>query len=92
LLCLFCGVFWSEIRTAFLLIRKGRFARILESGEHWIFGAGVETATFNISDWVFENAWAGYIMKERACRADFPRRKTRAHPRTREACVVLGSP
>jgi hypothetical protein len=49
-----------------LLIRKGRFVAILEPGEHWIFGLRVETATFNISDWVFENAWAAYIVKERA--------------------------
>ena len=47
-----------------LLIRKGRFAGILEPGEHWIFGAGVETVTFNISEWVFDNAWAAYVVKE----------------------------
>jgi regulator of protease activity HflC (stomatin/prohibitin superfamily) len=49
-----------------LLIRKGRFAGILEPGEYWIFGAGVETVTFNVNDWVFENAWAAYIVKEQA--------------------------
>ena len=47
-----------------LLIRKGRFAGILEPGEHWIFGPGVETATFSVNEWVFENAWAAYIVKE----------------------------
>jgi regulator of protease activity HflC (stomatin/prohibitin superfamily) len=47
-----------------LLIRKGRFAEILEPGEYWIFGTGVEAVKFNISEWVFENAWANYVVKE----------------------------
>jgi regulator of protease activity HflC (stomatin/prohibitin superfamily) len=49
-----------------LLIRKGRFAGILEPGEYWIFGLGVETVAFNINEWVFENAWAAHIVKEEA--------------------------
>lgn len=49
-----------------LLIRKGRFAGILEPGEHWVFGTGVETVTFNVNEWVFENTWAAYIVKEQA--------------------------
>jgi len=47
-----------------LLIRKGRFADILEPGQYWIFGTGVETATFNVNELVFENAWSGYVVKE----------------------------
>ena|SRR5579872_5625053 len=49
-----------------LLIRKGRFAGILEPGEYWIFGFGIEIVTFNVNELVFENAWAGYIVKDQA--------------------------
>jgi regulator of protease activity HflC (stomatin/prohibitin superfamily) len=49
-----------------LLIRKGRFSGILEPGEYWVFGTGVETIEFNINELVFENAWTGYIVKEQA--------------------------
>lgn len=47
-----------------LLIRKGRFAGILEPGEYWIFGTGVETVKFNVNELVFENTWANYLVKE----------------------------
>src|SRR5579883_1658986 len=48
-----------------LLIRKGRFEKILEPGEYWIFGAGVQEIRFNVNELVFENVWANYIVKER---------------------------
>jgi regulator of protease activity HflC (stomatin/prohibitin superfamily) len=51
-----------------LLIRKGRFARMLEPGEYWIWtlAGAVETVTFNINDLTFESPWADYLVKQRA--------------------------
>jgi regulator of protease activity HflC (stomatin/prohibitin superfamily) len=46
-----------------LVIRKRRFAGILEPGERWIFtaGQGVELVRCNVRDLVFSGEWADYI-------------------------------
>jgi regulator of protease activity HflC (stomatin/prohibitin superfamily) len=51
-----------------LLIRKGRFARMLEPGEYWIWtlAGAVETVTYNINDLTFESPWVDYLVKQRA--------------------------
>ncbi len=53
-------------RERVLLIRKGRFDRVLGPGEYWIwtFGRKVEAITFKINDLTFENDWADYLVKE----------------------------
>ncbi len=49
-----------------LLIRKGRFERVLEPGEYWVFGRGIETQNFCLTNLVFESTWADYLVKEQA--------------------------
>ena len=51
-----------------LVIRRGRFERIVGPGAYWIFGLGVaiekfDTAAGNIE---FGGAWAGFLVKERS--------------------------
>src|SRR5882724_12585388 len=48
-----------------LLIRKGRFDRVLGPGEYWIRGRAIETIAFNVNDLIFDNVWADYLVKER---------------------------
>ena len=50
-----------------LVIRKRRFAEILEPGEHWMFtlGQGVELVYENVRDLVFSGEWASYILNSR---------------------------
>ncbi len=54
-------------RNRVLLIRKGRFERILDPGEYWIWTlrGPVELETFDIKAIVFESVWADYLAKER---------------------------
>ncbi len=55
-----------------LLIRKGRFERILEPGEYWIWalGGAIETEIHNLKEIVFESSWADYLAKERPAVAE----------------------
>src|SRR5277367_2924721 len=53
-------------RERVLLIRKGRFDRVLEPGEYWVFGVGLKAEIFNVNELVFENAWVDYLLKEQA--------------------------
>ncbi len=50
-----------------LLIRKGRFDRVLGPGEYWVWtlGRAIEAITFKLTDLTFENVWADYLVKER---------------------------
>src|SRR5216684_4958967 len=50
-----------------LLIRKGRFDRVLGPGEYWVWtlGRAIEAITFKVTDLTFENVWADYLVKER---------------------------
>jgi regulator of protease activity HflC (stomatin/prohibitin superfamily) len=50
-----------------LLIRKGRFDRVLGPGEYWVWtlGRAIEVITFKVTDLTFENVWADYLVKER---------------------------
>jgi hypothetical protein len=48
-----------------LLIRKGRFDRVLGPGEYWVFDFAIETIKFNVTDLVFDNVWADYLVTER---------------------------
>ena len=54
-------------RNRVLLIRKGRFERVLAPGEYWVWtlGAAVEILEFKVNDLVFESPWADYLVKER---------------------------
>jgi len=45
-----------------LVIRKGRFARILGPGEYWLFGFGIAVVRLNVGDVVFESEWADFIV------------------------------
>ncbi len=47
-----------------LVIRKGRFERVLVPGEYWLFGAGVDVERRNVSEMVYTGAWAPYIVNE----------------------------
>jgi regulator of protease activity HflC (stomatin/prohibitin superfamily) len=51
-----------------LLIRKGRFVRMLGPGEYWVWtlGRAIETQTFNINEVLFTSPWADYLLKEQA--------------------------
>jgi len=46
-----------------LLIRKGRFERMLDPGAYWITGRNVELEMRNIREMVFESRWADYLFK-----------------------------
>src|SRR6185436_5612130 len=48
-----------------LLIRKGRFDRVLGPGEYWVMGFGVELEKHSVRELVFESAWADYLAKQR---------------------------
>ncbi len=55
-----------------LLIRKGRFVRILEPGQTWIwtFGRSVKTERYNVRDRIFESEWTDFLAKERRAEAE----------------------
>src|SRR5215831_10233025 len=46
-----------------LVIRKRRFAEILEPGERWMFtpGQGIELERYNTRELVYSGEWADYI-------------------------------
>src|ERR1044071_2627373 len=46
-----------------LVIRKRRFADILEPGERWMFtlGQGIELERYNVRELVYSGEWADYI-------------------------------
>src|SRR5215472_7184583 len=50
-----------------LVIRKRRFAEILEPGERWMFtlGQGIELLRYNVSGLVYSGEWADYIANSR---------------------------
>ncbi len=50
-----------------LVIRKRRFAEILEPGERWMFtlGRGIELISYNVRELVFSGEWADYIANSR---------------------------
>ena len=48
-----------------LVIRKGRFERILDPGEYWVWAPGLEDLKYNVRDGVFASPWADYLAKER---------------------------
>jgi regulator of protease activity HflC (stomatin/prohibitin superfamily) len=48
-----------------LLIRKGRFERILDPGEYWVWGTGITLETHNVREVQFASPWADYLAKER---------------------------
>jgi regulator of protease activity HflC (stomatin/prohibitin superfamily) len=50
-----------------LIIRKGRFERILEAGEYWIpvFGRTLVLERHNVKELEFRSDWAEYIYKHR---------------------------
>ena len=48
-----------------LMIRKGRFERILDPGEYWVWAPGLEAQTYSVREVVFASPWADYLAKER---------------------------
>jgi regulator of protease activity HflC (stomatin/prohibitin superfamily) len=48
-----------------LLFRKGRFERILDPGEYWIWAPGAAMETHNVREIQFASPWADYLAKER---------------------------
>jgi regulator of protease activity HflC (stomatin/prohibitin superfamily) len=44
-----------------LVTRKRRFADILEPGEYWLFGLGVDLVPYNVRDLAFAGEWADHI-------------------------------
>jgi regulator of protease activity HflC (stomatin/prohibitin superfamily) len=48
-----------------LLIRKGRFERILGPGAYWIWAPGAATETHNVRAIQFSSPWTDYLAKER---------------------------
>jgi regulator of protease activity HflC (stomatin/prohibitin superfamily) len=50
-----------------LVIRKRRFAEILEPGERWMFtaGRGIELERHNVRELVYSGEWAEYIVNSR---------------------------
>src|SRR5260370_23831750 len=50
-----------------LLIRKGRFDRILGPSVYWVWtlGRSVEIETHSVRNLVLESSWADYLAKER---------------------------
>jgi regulator of protease activity HflC (stomatin/prohibitin superfamily) len=48
-----------------LLIRKGRFERILDPGEYWVWGTGLTLETHNVREVQVASPWADYLAKER---------------------------
>ena len=50
-----------------LVIRKRRFAEILEPGERWMFtlGRGIELERYNVRELVYSGEWADYIANSR---------------------------
>lgn len=51
-----------------LVIRKRRFAEILEPGERWMFtlGQGIELERYNVRDLIYAGEWADTIANSRA--------------------------
>src|SRR5262245_26337710 len=50
----------------FLLIRNGRFVRILKPGTHWVWGPGkLHLEKHNVLRVVFESEWADFLAKEK---------------------------
>jgi regulator of protease activity HflC (stomatin/prohibitin superfamily) len=49
-----------------LMTRKGRFARIFEPGEYWVWTLGqkVQLQKFNVRDMIFQSEWTDYLAKE----------------------------
>ena len=48
-----------------LLIRKGRFERILDPGEYWVWAPGLVTEMHSVREVQFASPWADYLAKER---------------------------
>ena len=51
------------------VIRKRRFAGILEPGEHWIFGRGIELERHNTRALVLTSEWADTLVRQHAALA-----------------------
>ena len=48
-----------------LVIRHGRFERVLEPGRHWVFGLGVRLERHNVRTPLFTSEWSDYLVAER---------------------------
>jgi regulator of protease activity HflC (stomatin/prohibitin superfamily) len=48
-----------------LLIRNGRFERILDPGRYWVWAPGTAAETHNVRSIQFSSPWADYLAKER---------------------------
>jgi len=48
-----------------VVIRKRRFVEILEPGERWLAGNGIELLTYNVREAAFTGEWADYIANYR---------------------------
>jgi len=46
-----------------LLIRKGRFVRILDPGEYWVWAPGTSLETHSVGEVQFASPWADYLAK-----------------------------
>ncbi len=59
-------------RNRVLVIRAGRFDRILEPGRYWFwtFGRNLEFETLDVKTTVFESPWSDYLAAERKAVAD----------------------
>jgi len=47
-----------------LVIRKGRFERIVGPGEYWVWAPGAEVLKHSVREGVFASPWADYLAKE----------------------------
>src|SRR5258708_24874018 len=54
-------------RNRVLLIRRGRFERIVEPGTYWFWelGRSLEFETHDVKTIVFDSPWSDYLAKER---------------------------
>jgi regulator of protease activity HflC (stomatin/prohibitin superfamily) len=48
-----------------LVVKKGRFDRILGPGEHVLFGLGLSLQKFSINELAFQSEWSAFLQKER---------------------------
>ena len=48
-----------------LLFRKRRFMEILEPGEYWLYGTGVEVIPADVNQVEFTSEWANYLVASR---------------------------
>jgi len=46
------------------MIQKGRFERILDPGNYWVWAPGLEELKYSMREGVFASPWADYLAKE----------------------------